>query len=218
MRPLILIPCAILISAPAGMCESPEQQTAEGASFARLAREQPHYAKRDHKTRETLKILDDGAGFFSKQQWREAVPLLESAYSNLSASKPTIAPYRSFAREALAECSHQLALETWEQRWLLRDRNEPLAWVVKTRMYDPTHAGARALYPQALAWSQLANKDRDFAAWRARAWCSWLTPAADAFDPAVIAERDQLLWEQHGVPWRVDWLRHMRTARPSAPR
>ena len=85
-------------------------------------------------------------------------------------------------------------------------------------MYDPTHAGARALYPQALAWSQLANKDRDFAAWRARAWCSWLPPTISAFDPAVLVERDQLLREQHGVPWRDEWLRHTRTARPSAPR
>lgn len=217
MRPLILVPCAILISAPAGMCEPPEQQTAELVPI-----EQPLYGyydpPRDRKTHETLHILDDGAGFLTKRQWRDAVPLLEEAYSKFSDPKPAVAFYRSFARKMLVECSHQLALETWEQRWLLRDRNEPLAWVVKTLMYDPAHSDARALYPQALAWSQLANKDRDFAAWRARAWCSWLPPTISAFDPAVLAERDQLLREQYRVPWRVDWLRHTRTARPSAPR
>ena len=218
MHPLILIPCAILISAPAGMCEPPEQQTAELVPIERLLSEHFAFSHSHRPSKELVTKLDDAAGFFNNRQWREAVPLLEYVYSNFSDSKPAVAPYRSIARKMLVECSHQLALETWEQRWLLRDRNEPLAWVVKTLMYDPTHAGACELYPRALAWSQLANKDRDFAAWRARAWCSWLTPAADAFDPAVIAERDQLLREQHGVPWRIDWSRHMRTARPSAPR
>jgi hypothetical protein len=217
MRPASFILLLILMSTLLSPCAGAQQEGTYKLDRAELNDQMNRVWVRSRLAR-PLQELDDAAGLYNQRLWRQAALKLEAVLAEWPARKATLEPYHSMARKMLAECSHQLALETWEQRWLLRDQNEPFAWVVKTLIYDPTHAGARALYPRALAWSQLANKDRDFAAWRARAWCSWLIPAADAFDPAVLAERDQLLWEQHGVPWRVEWSRHMRTARPSAPR